>query len=268
MLAGIGLLGFLLSGSVIYFLALRRIRLAKCQNYFIINVAVSDVLVSLLGVFRGLGIINSTFVGAPNKTATLSCALYKMSLTTVASSGMIVLLPLTIDRAVAIMMPLRHSSIITKKTCAIMFVANWLPILALLTYEIIVYTTGIWVIEYSDRFHRCLVLGSSKIEHTEEICFFVVPFFLVLLLYGTMMSIIISTGRKCGRFLITASGIIITGLLTYSPTVITVVWDVPHSYEVSQILTVTVYYINGIVNPLIYLATHPKTREYFQTRLS
>ena len=32
------------------------------------------------------------------------------------------------------------------------------------------------------------------------------------------------------------------------------------SYEVAQILTITLYYINGIVNPLIYFVAHPMTR--------
>ena len=268
MLAVIGFLGILLSGSVIYFLALRRIRLARCQSYFIINVAVSDVLVSLLGVFRGLGIINSRFVGAPNNNTTPFCAIYKIFLTTFACSGISVLLPLTIDRAVAITLPLRHSSIITKKTCVVMFLANWLPNLALMLYEVIAWLTGTIQIEYNDRYYRCLMVTGLIVGNIEKFCFVIIPFLLVLTLYATIMVIIFKRKIRIGRFLITASGIIITGLVAYSPTVVTAMWHIPHSYEVSQILTVTVYYINGIVNPLIYLATHPKTREYVDSRLS
>ena len=263
MLAVIGLLGILFSSSVIYFLLSRRIRLANCQNFLIINVAVSDVLVSFLGFFRGLGIINSKFVGASGSAnITLFCEVYAIALQSLGSSGMLALLPLTLDRAIAIMLPLRHNSIITKTTCVIMFVANWLPILVLLLYEIVAYKTGSITIEYDNRYYRCLMSGTSMIQ-----AFFMsVPFFLILVMYGTILFVIVSTGRPSGRFLITASGIIITSLLAYSPTVITSIWHIPHSYEVSQILTVTVYYTTGVINPLIYVAFHPTTRKYVETR--
>ena len=49
---------------------------------FIVNVAVSDILVSAVGIFRGLGIISGTFVGAPNNTATGFCVAYAICLAT------------------------------------------------------------------------------------------------------------------------------------------------------------------------------------------
>ena len=121
----LGLLGIIFSGSVIYILALRRIRLSNNQNLLIINVAVSDVLVSIIGVFRGLGIIDSKFVGAPNGTSTEYCAVYTILLNGLGGSGAMALLPLTIDRAIAVMMPLQHRSIMTGKACAVMFGLTW-----------------------------------------------------------------------------------------------------------------------------------------------
>ena len=49
---------------------------------FIVNVAVSDILVSIVGIFRGLGIISGKFVGAPNNTASQFCVLYAICLAT------------------------------------------------------------------------------------------------------------------------------------------------------------------------------------------
>ena len=63
----------------------------------------------------------------------------------------------------------------------------------------------------------------------------------------------------------TATGIIMTSLLSYSGTVITNMCNIPLSYEVSQLLTVTVAYTNGVVNPMIYVLTHPVTRKYLKT---
>lgn len=81
-------------------------------------------------------------------------------------------------------------------------------------------------------------------------------------MYTVMLAIIIKSSRQFGRFLAISSGIIVSSLISYAPTVISLAWNVPMSYEVSQILTVTLFYINGIINPLVYFVAHPKTREY------
>lgn len=224
------------------------------------NIAVSDILVSIMGFFRGLGIMNSKFVGAPNNNTTLSCVVYTIFLNTFASSGAIALLPLTIDRLVAITLPLSHKSIITKRNCAIMFGATWSPLLILFLYNSVAYAQGTIPITYYNKYHRCII--SSRHSYIEEVCFLLVPFLLILVLYLVMLFFIIKNKMQCGRFLTTATGIIMTSLLSYSPTVIASTGAVPMSYEVSQLLTVTAYYINGIVNPLIYFVAHPITRNY------
>ena len=161
MLTVIGSLGFVLSSSVVYFLLLSRIRLSHCQNRLIMNIAVGDTLLSVIGVFRGLGIINSRFVGAPNNTTTPYCAVYTFFLNSVGYSCMVTLLPLTIDRAVAILLPLRHSSIITHRTCAYMFAVNWLLIFGLLVFYIVTYAMEAIDVTYQSRYHRCLISGGS-----------------------------------------------------------------------------------------------------------
>ena len=186
---------------------------------------------------------------------------YTIFLNTIANSGALALLPLTIDRTVAVLLPLRHKSIITKRICVVMFVATWLPILAPLLHFTVGYSMGTITIEYEARYYRCV--SSGRHSFIEELCLLFVPFLLVLLMYGIMLFIIIRTRRRCGRFLVTATGIIMTSLLAYSPSVIATTWNISLSYEVSQILTVTVFYTNGVVNPLIYVyIAHPATRNY------
>ena len=204
--------------------------------------------------------MNSKFVGAPGNTTTPFCAVYTISLNTFVNSGMLALLPLTIDRAIAIMLPLRHRYIITKRTCLYMFSANWTPLLGLLIYDTVAYMTGATTIRYYEKYHRCVISGRDS--YIEQVCFLAVPFLLVVLMYGMMLVIIIRKRRRCGWFLMTSTGIIVTSLLSYSPTVIANTWTVPLTYEVSQILTVTVYYTNGIVNPLIYVIAHPVTQRF------
>ena len=261
----IGILGVLFSGSVICSLLFRRIRLSCCQNHLIINVAFNDLMLSIAGIFRGLGIINSKFVGAPNKTSTPFCVAYTLFLNTFGFSVMLTLLPLTIDRTVAILLPLHHSSIITHRTCALMFWANWLPMFGLLLFYIVTYSTGAIDISYYHRYHRCVISGGSFGEIHEDFAFIIPPLLLIILMYIMMLYVVIRKTDRGGRFLFTAIGIVTSSMLAYGPAVITTTWNISPSYEVSQTLTVTVYYINGVINPLIYVATHPLTWKYVKT---
>ena len=204
--------------------------------------------------------MDSRFVGAPNNTATPFCAGYVMFLLSFGYSGMFALLPLTIDRAVAVLSPLRHSSIITKKACLIMFLATWLSIATVLVDNIVMYEIGTLSVVYSAKYHRCVMLGKGFF--VQNIILFVIPFFSVLLTYALMFAIILKTKRSCGQFLTVSAVIIATNLIAYSPTVIVEMTEsIEMSYEVSQVMFATLWYTNGVTNPLLYVATHPKTRE-------
>ena len=246
-----------------YLLIRRKIRLANFQYYFIVNVAVSDTFVSIAGVFRGLGIVNSVFIGAPNQKTTINCALYTFFLNSFASSGSTALIPLTLDRAIAIVLPLHHRSIVNKTTSVAMIVAGWLVVAILLVYESVAYSKQAIKIEYLHEYHRCIILEDGAL--IGRIFLFVAPFFLILALYAIMMILVLRNGRPPSRFLVTAFGIILTNLMTVAPSAITIIWSIPLNYELSQILTVTLYYTNGIFNSMIYLGTHPATRRYITT---
>ena len=246
------------------FLLLRRkIRLANFQYYFIVNVAVTDALVSIAGVFRGLGIINGKFVGAPNRNKTVYCAVYTLFLNAAAGSVSLALIPLTLDRAIAIVFPLRHRSIVTKTTSVSMIIAVWISVGAAIISETASYLTGKIAIEYEHGYHRCIM--KKDIAMIGDIFLYVVPFFLILSLYTIMMIIIVYRKRPVGRFLVTACGIILTNLLTVAPSTITMIWSIPLNYKLSQILTVTLYYTNAIFNSMIYLGAHPAARRYVTT---
>ena len=248
---------------MIYLLLYRRVRLAKCQSLFIINLSISDVIVSTLGVFRGLGIIDSRFVGAINGKATPYCAVYSLLLKTVGASNISALLPLTIDRAVAVIFPLRHGTIITHKTCAVMFGAVWLPIATtLVKYSFDLKNGGI-VTKYSVEYHKCTLSGKS--HELKTLFLFFLPFTLIVLMYGFMLFKIVKSKRSCGRFLVLTTAIVGTNLLCFTPTLTKSFVNVGMSYMASQVLFVTVWYLNGIFNPLIYFLNHPKTRNFLRS---
>ena len=265
-LTTIGLLGTLLSCTGIYLLLYRRVRLARCQSLFIINLSISDVFVSILGIFRGLGIIDGRFVGAVNSAATPYCAVYILLLDSFGNSNVIALLPLTIDRAVAVIFPLRHGSIINHKTCALMLGSVWASVLITLFKNLIDFKNGTISVEYSELFHRCSFPGKNY--KMEKIFLFIIPLMLVLLTYVIMFFIIIKTKRPFGRFILLSTGIVGTNLLSFTPAIVRSFVAYKLSYIASQILFVTVWYLNGIFNPLLYFINHPRSLHFFRSRFS
>ena len=262
-LTAIGLLGTLLSCTVIYLLLYRRVRLAKCQSLFIINLSISDVLVSILGVFRGLGYIDNRFVGAPNNKATPYCKAYTLFLASFGFSNVIALLPLTIDRAIAVIFPLRHGTIITHTTCAVMFGAVWSASLIVIVYYLIEIMNGTVETVYIHTLHRCIFSG--KTHHMDFLFLLIIPFTLIVLMYGSMLFIIVKTKRSCRRFLVLSTAIVGTNILCFTPVVTQIFANLELGYKATQILRVTFWYLNGIFNPLIYFLSHPKSRDYLQS---
>ena len=249
---------------MIYLLLYRRVRLAKCQSLFIINLSISDVLVSILGVFRGLGYIDSRFVGAANDTATPYCAIFTLLLSTLGVSNLIALLPLTIDRAVAVNFPLRHESIITNRTCAVMFGSVWSSVLVVLVNDFVKWKNGT-AVKYFAKYHRCIFIKSYKMEF---LFLMIIPFTLIVLMYGSMLFIIVKTKRSCGRFLLFSTAIVVTNIVCFTPHIIAVLMKININYMTSQVLFVTIWYLNGIFNPLIYFLNHPKTRDFLRSRFA
>ena len=50
------------------------------QNVFLLNLAASHLLMSIIGIIRGLGIINPKFIGVEDGEATSFCSIYAMML--------------------------------------------------------------------------------------------------------------------------------------------------------------------------------------------
>lgn len=80
-------------------------------------------------------------------------------------------------------------------------------------------------------------------------------------MYCAIIKTIIGTKRKCSRFLYISTGIILTNLITHTPSIIVNIKSITMSYEASQIL-ITTFYNSGIINPLIYFLAHPMARRY------
>ena len=104
-------------------------------------------------------------------------------------------------------------------------------------------------------------MSLDKIESTVvQIVVIILPLITIPAMYGIMTCVIVRNKLRCKRFFITSSAIILTSILAYLPSALTSMFEIPMSYEFAQISTVTLYYSNSIINPIIYFALHPKTK--------
>ena len=203
-------------------------------------------------------------MGAADYTATPYCTVYLLLVTSFGYSNVIALLPLTIDRTVAVIFPLRHRTIITHKTCALMLGSVWLSITIVLINYLVDFSSGSVGAVYLEKYHRCIFSG--KTLFTESMCLFIIPFVLILLMYGSMLFMIVKTKRSCGRFLFLSFGIIGSNLLCFTPGVFTDLGILRMGYEATLVIDITFWYVNGVINPLLYVAIHPRTAEFVKKR--
>ena len=67
------------------------------------------------------------------------------------------------------------------------------------------------------------------------------------------------------RMLAVTFFIIFTGFLAWFPSIIANFGNINMNYEVSQILTVTLFYLNSVTDPVIYILGYPSVKSYIRT---
>ena len=137
----IGLAGFVCCFLVIYCIVFKVVRLPGEQGLFILNVLLSDIGTAFVAVIRGLGILSKRFVGVTDAgEVTQFCYVYPLISFIFWNSGIVVLVPLTIDRFLAIVFPLKHRVWITPSSTVVLIVLPWmLPLVKTLYLTIGVY---------------------------------------------------------------------------------------------------------------------------------
>ena len=123
----------------------------------------------------------------------------------------------------------------------------------------------IFQLNYDSYHHRCIY--SEGRRRVEPLVLLLVPMLIICLLYFTMFIVILRHKINSGRFFISTTAIIVTGLLAAVPEILFTSFGVKPSYEVFMIFNVTFFYINGVCNPLIYLGSHRKFQRQMTSQL-
>lgn len=248
----VGLLGTALSSKALYML-LKNDAFCRKQRLYLLNVEISDVFLAVLGVIRGLAMLDPLFMGYDKDTgdANLWCCIYLFVGSPFWICTMSVLLPLTIDRFFALMLPMTHRVCFHKGTAKLMISLSWIPSIVELISNMCTFFTGNNEIFYKIEYHRCVF---DRPNYRLEQYFVIVPFFLILAMYLVIIFHLFRSGVKSIKLLKFTSMIIGSSLLVNtSHQVMNVSFNIQMSYQVSTWLTIILFYTNSIWNPLIYI---------------
>jgi len=262
----IGVLGFILSSSVVVLLSFGIVKLPERKSIFIINVAANDVFVSIVGTMRGLGLAKS-FVAYQDDAgrATQICQIYALISSLFKNNLSWVLVPLTLDRFLAVVFATKYTTWVTRRTSLVMIAVPWALLITLNVYDFISLGVGKLELKYSVYSHKCTY--SKERSKIEPLILLLVPMITICILYLIMFIIILRHKIKSGRFFISTTAIIITGLISTVPEILISSFEVETSHEVFMVFSVTFFYINGICNPLIYLGSHRRFQRQMISQL-
>ena len=83
------------------------------------------------------------------------------------------------------------------------------------------------------------------------------PFTIIAILYMVIIYHIVKSGRDCRKLLFRSSMIVLMCLVAYTPTFV-FESGVKMDYACAQFFTVTLYYVNCVFDPIMYVYSDPK----------
>ena len=251
----VSLIGLVLCSIAIFCIVARIIYLTRRQNIFLLNVLINDLLIGMLGVIRGVGILwDQQLWFKTDGSVRAICEAYPLLAKLNWHSVHMVLIPLTVDRFIAVMFPLKHGVWITTKVGVWMVLVPWVLVFFDTGNTTVQYLSGGLEVVYIPEYHRCSdPMGVSALR---SVMFFIVPMGLISTMYLIMLAEILQKGRSCRKLLLTSSTIVFCSLLIVLPSNLHEDMGMYMSHRTSMVLNVMLYYHSSMTNPLIYLLTN------------
>ncbi|KAL5253443.1 hypothetical protein ACHWQZ_G013283 [Mnemiopsis leidyi] len=252
--------GLLMCIWIIYNIVFCVIRLQGTQNVFVLNVLFHDTLVGVLGVIRGLGIIDDVFVGVESDgDENFFCLIFPIVGHLIWNNPLMVLMPLTIDRFLAIIAPFLHKNWMSHKIMFTIIGLWWIPATFSSLYRLMKFHMGHIAVRYQPEYHRCTI-ENLEIGRIESFVFYFIPMLTLVVLYTIMVVHIIRSKTRCRKLLLTSLSICTVAVLIGIPQTLLYV-KVRMSYKVAQFFTVTLFYITPLSDSIIYYCSNPRVQE-------
>ena len=171
------------------------------------------------------------------------------------------LIPLTLDRFVAVCFATRYSLMATKKRSTVIILTSWVPSLLAAAHTAVGYATDSNVLEYHEDIGRCSSDASALENKVYAAVFFICPIVIICCLYGAVIHFVLKTHIPCRRMLLSSSAIIFSGLVPAIPIVLIEFGIINLPKEMLMVLSVTFVYLSSICNPIIYFCCNPRVRD-------
>ena len=110
---------------------------------------------------------------------------------------------------------------------------------------------------YEVKVRRCI----CSLMAAESLVLNFTPMCCICAIYLLILHTIVRKRISANTLVVSTSIIVLTGVLTSIPSLLFQVVKIDMRYEVKNVLLVTVYYVNGIINPLVYFCFNPRVRE-------
>ena len=181
----------LIANSLIVILVCKTPNLRKPINYFIANMASSDLLYPIFLMPWKLSFLhtNTFLIGGQLGQALCKLVPFIISVSFVVSSQNLILI--AVDRFGAVVFPLR-SPLIRSKLCPFFIIATWIVAAAvsspdLFTYELVEYPEGTWCVENwkTEAFGESSSFASFSLAY--YILFIYIPVLLLVILYSIIV---------------------------------------------------------------------------------
>ncbi|XP_063681216.1 olfactory receptor 4C6-like [Bolinopsis microptera] len=170
-----------------------------------------------------------------------------------------VLMPLTIDRFLAVITPLKHKNWMTQRVMFLMIGAWWVPAMCSALYPLTKYHIGPSAMTYQIEYHRC-TLDDHDTGIAEAVIFYFTPIITLITLYSIMLVNIIKQQTRCKKLLLTSLSICTVGVLIAIPQTLLYI-NLHMGYEVAQFFTVTLFYISPLCDSFIYYCVNPMVQQ-------
>jgi hypothetical protein len=99
--------------------------------------------------------------------------------------------------------------------------------------------------------------GNELLGRLDAIIFTLTPWAVIAVLYTIIIYSIVKSGRNYRKLLFRSSMIVVMCLIAYTPTFLFEA-GVRMDYVCAQVLTVTLYYVNCVFDPIMYVYSDPK----------
>ena len=180
----------LVTNSLIVMIVYKTPKLRKAINFFIANMASSDLLYAIFWIPWNLSLLhsNSYFIGGQLGQALCKLVPFFSDVSIVVSTQNLILI--AVDRFGAVVFPLR-SPLIRSKLCSFFILATWIVAVAVnspyfFTYELVEYPEGTWCVTKWEK-----VFGESSSYASFLVAYYILFMYIPVLLLVILYSIIV-----------------------------------------------------------------------------